>query len=57
MSKAQTYRQYASQCLSLAQSIDDPNDKATLLHMAETWRHLAERAEKNTDPPDHLEEC
>jgi hypothetical protein len=51
MSRAQTYRQYASLCLSLAQKTDNPHDKAMLLHMAETWRQLSERTERNLDPP------
>jgi hypothetical protein len=55
MSRAQTYRQYSSLCLSLAQKSDNPNDKAMLLHMAETWRKLAERTEKKADPPDNHE--
>jgi hypothetical protein len=57
MSKAQSYRQYASLCLSLAQKSDNPHDKATLLHMAETWRKLAARLERGADPPDDQEEA
>jgi hypothetical protein len=49
MSRAQTYRQYALLCLSLAQKSDNPHDKAMLLHMAETWRKLAERTERKVD--------
>ena len=55
MSRAQTYRQYALLCLNLAQKSDNPHDKAMLLHMAETWRTLAERTERKTDPPDNHE--
>jgi hypothetical protein len=55
MSRAQTYRQYASHCLSLAQKSDNPHDKAMLLHMAETWRQLSERAERTADSSDKQE--
>src|SRR5258708_2615658 len=45
MSSAERFRRYASECLKLAQSATNDSDKALLLHMAESWRRLAERAE------------
>jgi hypothetical protein len=39
------YRRYAAECLKLAQSASNDGDKAHLLQMAETWRHLAKVAE------------
>jgi hypothetical protein len=39
------YRRYAADCLKMAQSAAKDGDKAHLLQMAETWRHLAELAE------------
>ena len=39
------YRRYAADCLKMAQSAANDGDKARLLQMAETWRHLAELAE------------
>jgi hypothetical protein len=36
------YRRYAADCLKMVQSATNDGDKARLLQMAETWRHLAE---------------
>lgn len=46
MSRVGQYRRYAADCLRLASSRDDVREKAVLLQMAEEWRCLAERAEK-----------
>ncbi len=46
MSRAEDYRRYAAECVRLAASREDVNDKALLLHMAEQWRQLAQRADK-----------
>ena len=37
------YRRYAAECVRLAQQVADPNDKARLLDMAETFRELADK--------------
>jgi hypothetical protein len=37
------YRRYAAECVRLAQQVADPDDKARLLDMAETFRELAEK--------------
>jgi hypothetical protein len=37
------YRRYAAECVRLAQQVADPDDKARLLDMAETFRELADK--------------
>ena len=44
MALADLYRKYAAECLSVAQQIQNPNDKAMLLEMAQMWQRLAEKA-------------
>jgi len=39
------YRRYAAECVRLAQQVADPDDKARLLDMAETFRELAEKTD------------
>jgi hypothetical protein len=51
MSRAGQYRRYAAECLRLASSRDDVSEKAALVQMAEQWRRLAERAEKEEREP------
>jgi hypothetical protein len=36
----------AAECLALAQQVQDREQAAKLLHMAQAWNELAERAEK-----------
>jgi hypothetical protein len=45
MKRFERYRRYAIDCLNMAQSAASEDHKSQLLHMAETWRHLAELAE------------
>jgi hypothetical protein len=45
MKSFERYRRYAAECLTIAQSARNDGDKALLLQMAETWRHLAKLAE------------
>jgi hypothetical protein len=45
MKSFERYRRYAVDCLKMAQSAANDCDKARLLQMAKTWRHLAEMAE------------
>lgn len=40
------YRRYATECLELAGTLNDPHTKAILLHMAQVWLRLAD--EKDT---------
>ncbi len=46
MSSAEEYRALAEQCFALAQNATDPQDKARLIQMAQSWRELAERLEQ-----------
>jgi len=55
MPKGDEYRQYAAECLRVAQQLNDPIEKATLLRMAEIWQGLAAKAdddEKCGPPPE-----
>jgi hypothetical protein len=45
MKSFERYRRYSAHCIKMAQSAANDGDKARLLQMAETWRHLAELAE------------
>jgi hypothetical protein len=45
MPSAAEYRRHASECVRLAQQVQNANDKALLLSMAESWRRLAEQTE------------
>jgi hypothetical protein len=45
MASVADYRRHASECVRLAQRMQDSKDKALLLSMAESWRRLAEQAE------------
>jgi hypothetical protein len=51
MSRADEYCKYAASCLNIAQSISDPHEKARLLDMAQKWRELAEKAEREKETP------
>jgi len=48
MESVNRYRVYASDCVRLASTIDDPTSKAVLIDMARSWVKLAEQAEKNS---------
>lgn len=47
MVRAERYRRYAAECVRLARKADTPAEKDLLLQMAEHWRRLAQRAEKD----------
>jgi len=49
MARADEYRQYATECLRVAQHTNNPSDKAMMLEMAQKWRELAERSEREDD--------
>jgi hypothetical protein len=42
-SKAEQYRQHAQQCLDAAQRIQNAEERATMLEIAQTWMRLAEK--------------
>jgi hypothetical protein len=41
MTSAEDYRRRAEECFAIACEINNPNDKATLLEIADAWRKLA----------------
>jgi hypothetical protein len=49
MVRAEEYRRYASECIRVAQRIQNPTDKAMLLDMAQKWQTLAQKAESEED--------
>jgi hypothetical protein len=40
-SKAKEYRQHAEECLAAAQRIQNPEEQAIMLRIAQTWMDLA----------------
>jgi hypothetical protein len=50
MASTDDYKRLAGECLRIARESQNPNDRAMLLRMAETWIRLAERAaERDSD--------
>jgi hypothetical protein len=49
MARADEFRRYAAECVRVAQKTNNPNDKAMMLEMAQKWRELAERSERESD--------
>src|SRR5208337_995669 len=45
MTRGEEYRQYADECLRVAQGTTNSADKLIMLQMAQKWRELAEKAE------------
>jgi hypothetical protein len=45
MTRGEEYRQYAAECIRVAQQIQNSNDKTMLLDMAQKWRALAAKAD------------
>jgi hypothetical protein len=43
-------RRNGADCLKLARLVANPGDKMRLLHLADAWRRLAERAERQSAP-------
>jgi len=53
MDKATEFRQHAEQCRRLAEQMENSEQRAQLLQMAETWEKLAEdRAQMITRHPE-----
>ena len=46
MARADEYRRYAAECVRVAQTTNNPNDKQMMLEMAQKWRELAEKVER-----------
>jgi len=51
MKDAKTYREYAADCIRIAQSMD-ARDRETLLKMAEAWEDRAREVERNEKKPE-----
>jgi hypothetical protein len=49
MGPADQYKRRAAECVRIAERTEDPDSKATLLQMAQTWLRLAEKAEDQAD--------
>jgi hypothetical protein len=47
MRLADQYRTHAAECVRVAHESKNPQDKAMLLRMAETWKRLAEQVERD----------
>ena len=47
MSRSDYYRQYAQECLRLANETHEPSAKAVLIDMAQAWIRLVEQAQRN----------
>jgi hypothetical protein len=47
VNSAEVYRANAAECLVMASSVTDANNRKSLLDMASAWLRLAEMAEKN----------
>ena len=43
MTRAEEYRQHAAECLALSKRVNNPNDKARLVQIAQAFLELAER--------------
>jgi hypothetical protein len=52
MSSAEEYIKHASDCLALAQQVQDSAVKIRLLEMAQAWRELAQKSEGEDDKND-----
>ena len=47
MTLAEMYRTHSAECVALAQKAQSTEDRARLLQMAQAWRELAERHERD----------
>jgi hypothetical protein len=47
MSAADQYRRNASECIAITAFFADPQQRASILALAEAWTRLAQQAEKN----------
>jgi hypothetical protein len=55
MSRSDEYRRFAAECLKMAQTAEEEQNRATFLQMARMWFALAEREEARSsrnDPPE-----
>jgi len=52
MGRSEKYRQYAAECLHLANDFREPGAQAVLHHMAQVWLRLAQDAERQYQTQD-----
>jgi hypothetical protein len=55
LTKSDEYEQRAAECMRLAQSFTEPNNKIVMLHMAAAWIRLALKAQG--EEPGAEEDC
>jgi hypothetical protein len=56
MSRPDEYRRFAAECLKMAQTAEEEQNRATFLQMARVWFALAEREEARSSRNDHPED-
>jgi hypothetical protein len=52
MGRLDEYRQFAAECLKMAQTAEVEQNRAIFLQMARVWFGLAEREESRNDHPE-----
>jgi hypothetical protein len=52
MTSAKEYRHYATECMALADRMNDPSDKSRLVQMAQAFLELAEKRRREGDATD-----
>ena len=56
LTKSDEYEQRAAECMRLAQSFTEPNNKIVMLHMAAAWIRLALKAQGEEPMPKRIAE-
>jgi hypothetical protein len=56
MSRSDDYRRFAAECLKMAQTAEEEQNRATFLQMARVWFALAEREEARSSRNGHPED-
>ena len=49
MNQSVKYRQNAAECYEMARILSNPRKKAKMLVMAQSWKSLADQAERNSN--------
>jgi len=49
MSRSDDYRRFATECLKIARTAEDEQNRALFLQMAQAWFALAQKDETKTD--------
>jgi hypothetical protein len=49
MSRSDEYRRFAAECLKMARTAEDEQNRAMFLQMAQAWFALAQKDESNAD--------